>query len=623
MKKALSILLSTAILFCFCACGDNNAASDTISTDENGIITKTLSVDELKTAVAGEKIRDREQKDGTRMFIDADNPLFLFRPAMPYYSIENYLETYRALPEDLKAFSAVCADKGMNAPIDELLETYEELLTKADEENIPVFLMTEVWDSADTREGFTYEQLCDLLERHPSLMGFVHVELSCSGLAQEETDRIKTTLKACKEYGAVFIWQDMEYKWPDHTNTFNRAFEDEELYNLMTEYAHNIVIQDKHNGRGRHFSVQSSAMGAWLSGVCGNWGGNIEAWLWWEMEPLDYEETGITFAEASDIYRYPPSVGGIDILCDAVGGATVFSTEELNIFRFSWNKVEFTETFWSVVYPAFQRIINGAVPDKEEVIGNVKVAYQFTSPDDLHMQDIESDLFIDTYGMTRQWYMLWNGGENSKKWLPTTGRYYIIPSLPKYANTEEILPNADILNDSNYAELFGTPQKKREYLNARYPETYTGTATLYSINGLTYIFNNNEVTNAVQNANYSFVNSGFDVSTELDLHTYMIVEDGTDGLDIELVNLRLDSLDVSTGKEDEGQFAREYLSGGKMNRKEDFRSTKIALTGLEKMPEIKLSGNNNATAEVEFNPNTKTATLTVVSNGRVLIEIVK
>ena len=151
MKKALAIVLTAVMIVCSCGCQKNSdTVSETVSTDENGVVTKTLSVETLETAVAGQKVRDREVTEGSRLLINADNPLFLFRPAMPFYSMDNYLQTYHALPEDLKAFSAVLADKGMNAPIDELLKTYEELLTKADEQNVPVFLMTEVWDSADT-----------------------------------------------------------------------------------------------------------------------------------------------------------------------------------------------------------------------------------------------------------------------------------------------------------------------------------------------------------------------------------------------------------------------------------------------------------------------------------------
>ena len=111
MKKALAMFLTFAMLSAFCGCQKTaDAVSETVSTDENGVVTKTLAVETLDTAVVGEKVRDREVKDGSRLFIDADNPLFLFRPAMPFYSMDNYLQTYHALPEDLKAFSAVLAD---------------------------------------------------------------------------------------------------------------------------------------------------------------------------------------------------------------------------------------------------------------------------------------------------------------------------------------------------------------------------------------------------------------------------------------------------------------------------------------------------------------------------------
>ena len=167
---------------------------------------------------------------------------------------------------------------------EDIIADFDKMLEKTDEKSIPIFLVLERWDTVKTRNSFTYEQLCGLLERHPSLMGFVHLELSCNAWSQEHTERIKTTIKACKEYGAVFMWQDMGYQWEKEQNVIQRALEDEELYNLMKEYSHNIVLTDKHNGRGRHFSGQSDCMGAWLSDVCGNWGTNVEAWLWWEVQ---------------------------------------------------------------------------------------------------------------------------------------------------------------------------------------------------------------------------------------------------------------------------------------------------------------------------------------------------
>ena len=635
MKTILAIFLAFVMTFNFYGrqntlMGENSEtqmgeSGDTMITDDNGVITKTPAVNNLDTHAAGEKLRERETAEGSRILINKDNPLFLFRTSLPIFSTDTMTSTYELLPDDIKAFSALLYDPGSNlkASADEILKTFENILEETDKKNIPIFLVVERWDSINTQGAFTFEQLCSLLENHPSLMGFVHLELSANNWTQEHAERIKNTIKACKEYGAVFMWQDMGYQWEKERNVMQYAFEDKELYDLMTGYSHNIVLTDKHNGRGRHFSGQSDCMGAWLSGVCGNWGTNVEAWLWWEVRNGDYANGTLEYDGENYIHRYPPAVSGIDFICDLVGGATVFSSEEIFMNYTTFTGVKYTETFYSVVYPLYQRILNGAIPDKEQVKEQIKVAYQFTSPSDTYRTGLESDMFIDTYGMTRQWYTSFNGTDSTRKWIPYTGRYYIFPSLPKYVNAAEVLPGADILNNSNYAENFGSAEKKLEYLNERYPETYTGDATLYSINGLTYIFNNSEYTPGTETANYSLKASGLDLLAELDLHTYMIVEDKENEVGIELVNLRLDSEDVSTGKESSYTFYNAYIKGKKMDNEADFRTTKISLTGLEKMPEVAVSGNNSPTAEVRYDPVAKTADITIVSNGRVMIEVTK
>lgn len=599
-----------------------------MTTDENGVVTTTVAVNNLDTTIKGEKTRVRETSENSRMLINSNNPLFLFRISLPILSARDTLlvRTYKAIPEDVREFSAVLVNdyNPFKGTVEELFDFYDGILDKTDKEGVPAFLQIEYWNSAIDREPFTEDQLCDLLERHPSLMGFVHNELCCEKFTQEEIDRLKNTIRACEKYGAVLIWQEMEYLWEDHINVLQLAFEDKELYDLMTNYSHNIVIQDKHNGGGRHFSVQSSAMGAWLSGACGNWGSNIEAWLWYEIGELDYSVPNIEHDEGNYIYRYPPAVAGIDTISDLVGGATVFSTEEINLYVSTFTSVKLSETFYSVIYPIYQRILEGAIPSKEEVIENVKVAYQFTTPKDSPMMGLESNLFIDSYGMSNQWYLLFGGFGRLPKWIPTTGRYYIIPSLTKYANTTEILPNADIINVNNYQQKMSySTTNKQEYLNSKFTQTYTGDATLYSIGGLTYIFNNNEVKSQAQTANYSLETSGLDLSAKLSEHTYMILEESTDTLNIELVNLRLDSYNVCIGKQSAWSFLNSYIKGKNMDLASDFRTTEIALKGFEKMPKINVSGNNNPTATVKYDPNSRTATITVTSNGAVMIDVIK
>ncbi len=600
---------------------------------DNTTVTKNLDVTKLTmSSGANNAIRVRQTSPNSRLLVNKENPVFLFNyPSgeLPRKTKgQTYVATYNALPEDIRAFSIMQYDPdSYNSDKSVILKNIEDVLNETDKNNVPMLILLENWGSVSTRDGFTYEELATLLENHKSLMGFIHLEQACSsGEIKEQIKRIKTTVNACKDYNALFVWMELEYKHWTTTNYINRAFDDKELFDLFTEYSHNIIITDKHNGQGRHFSVQSSAMGSWLAGLCGNWGSNIEAWLWWEEGFGALNEMGTTPRNFEEKYilNYAPALGGIDTICDMVGGANVYSSEFLFIYDVRDGRIKFSETFWSVIYPLYQKILNGAVPDKQEVVDNVKVAYQFTSPTDELMRELESGLFIDTYGITSEFYNKYSKFDTTKKWIPYTGRYYIIPSIPKYAKPSSILPNTDILTNSNYKSKLGTTAtSKTEYLNSKYEQTYIGNATLFTINGMTYILNNNENQTEVQKAQYNLSQSKLQLSVKISEHTYVTAKDNENGIDIEITNLRLDTDKVNNGSESMYEFVTSYLKGNKTDRQSDFRTTKITVSGLSKMPNIDVSGSNGAKATVSYSENKQTATITVISNGVVKLKLTK
>ena len=369
-------------------------------------------------------------------------------------------------------------------------------------------------------------------------------------------------------------------------------------------------------------------MGAWLSGVCDNWGSNIESWLWWEEGIGNYNDMGTVYRGFSDIMtlKYPPAMAGIDTICDIIGGANMYSSEEMHLYEPDDGKVLFSEGFWSVIYPLYKRILAGAVPEKDEVIKNIKVAYQFTSANDKYMSGIESELFMDLYGGPTGWYNKYKSYGTSKKWIPTTVRYYIIPSLVKYVDAATILPNADIIKNNNYKTKFGsTASTKREYFNSKYSQKYTGDATLYSLNGLTYILNNleNSTQNSTQSAQFTMQKNKMKTKISLKEHTYAILKENSTGFEMELTNLRLDTERVCDKKENKSNFMWDYLDGGKMDSEEDFRTTTITLSGLSKMPKVTVSGTNNATASIDYSSSKQMATITIVSNGTVTLTVNK
>ena len=566
----------------------------------------------------------RQTAANTRLLVNTDNPLFLFRGEARFTG-DDVVRFWERIPSDIRAYSAVFLSYDETKSNADVLANFDAILAVTDQEDIPVILQIEYWNSFEERQAFTYAELSGLMRRHTSLKGLAHTELSCMYSEQEEIDRMKTSIRACKENKALFIWLDMEYV--QNTNVFARFLEDDELYGLMSSYSHNVVLIDKHNGQGRHFAVQSAAMGAWLSGVCDNWGSNVESWLWWEEGLGLYDDMGGTYRSFPEDYtkEYPAAMSGMDTLCDAVGGATVFSYEQLTMSATNADgETVLTPAFYNVLYPIYQKIVSKTlIPTKEQVIGQIRVAYQYGDIDAEETAGYESPLLVDLYAATTEYMNTYRQMRVSKKWLPTTGRYYIIPSILRQVNASAILPGVRILNSSNYTDLLGdTAASKREYFNSQYTQTYTGSATMYTINGYSYILNSHENTtvNAHQNAAFSTQKQA-QMTVNLPEHSYILLYDHIDSMRIELYNYRYDARDFFAKRERWDMFIDDYLAGLKDGNEADFRTTTFTIEGLDRQPKCTVSGSNNATAVTKWDEQSGSMTVQITSNGVVYVEL--
>ncbi len=643
-KRILSIALCLIMII--------TAAVPVYSADSN--TSEYVTLPELETRQT--ELRTRKQVDGMRLYVDEDNPLFMIRncpiwggPQTGEAFAEYAIKTYYALPEDVRNFAVIYIDEGTTdmTPARQL-EFWDELLTITDAANVPIVCQSECFCTNKQRDPFTQEELSAVFKEHPSLMGFVQVELSTNGVTNEKlaydevTDdqgvnknilrRLKSCIKACAENGGLFIWQDMEYIYHKKANYINQILKDRELYDLLKANSENVIIMDKHNGHGRHFASQSNIFGCWLDDVCGNWGVNLENFLWYEEGFAEYDDLGVAPNEPDFAYtaKYPPALFGIDMIADMVGGATVYAIEGTfsrgGLYHFVDGEVVMTPTFYEVLYPIYQLILNGAVPDKEEVKSNIKVAYKMSSPrayalsgNDAH---ILQGLYCDTFTFFQEKF------ENiyfdcTKTWVPSTARYYIMPILPIYSDPEEVLPDSKILTDWSYFFnlLFINPLKVK-FFNKHYEKTYTGNGVLFDINDYIYIFNSNEnkTIDSEQSVGYT-LDSGKKINTTFVAHTYAILNEDNGKINIDLCNLRLDTDAVCSGLEDENTFMTAYALGGKRNNPNDFRESVIELSGFETEPTVTAAGKNGATMKTEWNDATKTLTLSVISNGEVRITI--
>lgn len=603
-------------------------------------------------------LRTRKQVDGLRMYVDSENPLFMIRNCPVWGGVqtgevfaEYAIKTYYALPEDVRNFAVIYIDEGTTdmTPARQL-EFWDELLTITDKANVPIVCQSECFCTNKTRDPFTQEELSAVFKEHKSLIGFVQVELSTNGVTNEHLAydevtndmgvnknilaRMKSCIRACAENGGLFIWQDMEYIYYKKANYVNQILKDKELYDLLKSCSQNVIIMDKHNGHGRHFANQSNILGCWLDGVCGNWGVNLENFLWYEEGFTEYDSIGLKPNEPHFNYtaKYPPSLYGIDMIADLVGGATVYSIEGAfsrgGLYHFVDGEVAMTQTFWQVLYPFYQRILKGAVPTKDEVKSNVKVAYKMGMPTRAHaLSGNDAHLLQGLYCNTFTFFQEKIDNilfDCTKNWVPSTGRYYIVPILPIHSDPAEVLPDAEIITDFSYFfKLLFINSVKVNYFNKRYEQTYGGNATLFDINNTVYFFNNNEnkTVNSEQTVSYTLPESGKKLEAELVAHTYAIVDESDGAIDIELCNLRLDTAAVCAGLENEDQFMRAYAAGGKMNNPADFRQTVISLSGFDVRPKVTSAGLNGAQIKTEWNKETGTLTLNVICNGMVQISV--
>ncbi len=647
MKKAISLILiiTTLLMIPF-----------GVSAQETSYNTGIVDLPEKSNTPT--EIRTRKQVDGLRMYVDEENPLFMIRncpiwggPQTGEAFAEYAIKTYYALPEDVRNFAVIYIDEGPTTMFPaRQLEFWDELLTVTDEANVPIVCQSECFCTNKTRNPFTQEELSAVFKEHPSLIGFVQVELSTNGVTNEKLAydevtedngvnknilaRLKSCIKACAENGGLFIWQDMEYIYWKKLNYVNHILKDRELYDLLKSNSENIIIMDKHNGHGRHFASQANILGCWLDGVCGNWGVNLENFLWYEEGFIEYDDVGVAPNEPDPITtaKYPPALYGIDMIFDLVAGATVYAIEGTfsrgGLYHFINGEVVLTPTFWDVLYPIYQMVLSGAVPDKDQVKEKIKVAYKMTSPtswalsgNDAHLLQ---GLYCDTFSFIQEKIDITPYFDCTKDWVPSTGRYYIVPILPIYSNPEEVLPESYILNDFKYFInlLFINPIKEK-FFNKYYEEAYSGNGVLFDINDNIYIFNSNEnkTIDSEQSVNYTLPRSELEITANFVAHTYAIIKENEEKIEIDLCNLRLDTDAVCNGLESEDQFMRAYAAGGKMNNPNDFRTSVITLSGFDTPPSVNATGSNGAKGRAEWNEETKTLTLTVISNGEVRITI--
>lgn len=422
----------------------------------------------------------------------------------------------------------------------------DRFLERTDAAQIPALVQTAVFLGVT---GPTAEELDAAFAAHPSLVGVGIAELSVdvqtvtSGLSDVQKDIIAENIETAVRNDGLFLWADMGYLAPQ---VFVNAGADERLHRLMSEHPEHMVVQVKQNGAGSRFTSMAAAFGFYAAGVADNWGINSEDWLWYEasLERLYGPQvpgglTGAGMVRSPYVNRarrtYPEALYGTEMLVAASAGATVFSIEAPARGTVDPTIDGESPAGPEVVFPVLRRLIAGRlIPDRATVLERTPVAYK---PVDGAPAALGSDLaFSGLYGP--------EGCTDSdrlscaqRQWLPSTGRYGLIPILPALTP-----PEVTERFDAVMEPPGGSDEERRATIAPLIPAPATSGTSWIAAGGPagTWFFANPNENQDVTTDAHLPLSSGTELNAVIGPHTFAMVDD-RDGLSILVDNFRTDS----------------------------------------------------------------------------------
>lgn len=590
----------------------------------------TASTDPVSTTVPTLEM-PRYRTSGLRLQVTPAEPLAIYNVYPSGTQPELIDDVVRLWPEDLLPYLAIqIIPAGLDElPHEQQVSALDEMLDAADAAEVPVILQTMTFSGP---KGPGDDAVDAAFDEHPSLVGIGVAELSAdyqasiSGLKADQRIELAKRIRQAARHDALLLWADMGYLGPQ---VFVDAGADETLYPLMREHRDNIIVQVKQNGLGRRFGTSSAALGMYLSGLAGAWGINSEDWLWWEasLEQLGEPQVpgGLTAAGMvrSDFptrsrLTYPEALFGTEMLVTAASGGSVFSIEA------PWRGTidpdgtgDLSPAGEQVVFPVLRRLIaEQLIPDRDTVVARTSLALQ---PDDHDDPALATDLvFSGLYGpegCTEDDRLVCA----QRQWLPSTGRYGVVPTLPVLADetTTDAFPlvltptEAADRDRAELGDLAAAPGPRAT--GDAWAAPAAGTDTWF-------VANPNESDDvrtafalpAIEGA------GGVEISGELPRHGFAMI-DGRNGLSILVDDYRTDSDRLWTdaiSEEALGDLPQDEVG----DAPPDTTELSLAFGPGGERPRLTVDGGDADTDE-SWDPGTGTLTVTISHRGPVSLAI--
>ena len=663
--------------------------TDKATVTATGLVTALAAGDVTITVKAGQSektvaltIRSLEA-GAQRMTVDEDNPLFLHGlykydgPGYPANGLAGPLQGGKSIQgfwtaltgTDETGWEGPTVQAGNKTVHHAILihasgtvegsaankQWYLERIAETKNDNIPFFLMV---SNSHTGTFLDLDWLDGIYEQNENMMGVVFSENHNAGI--RERDRrityMDTLVKQAAKWGGYVINCDMndapkDSGGSDHGGTLEYFLNNETLYQTLKKYSQNYILLAKTTSAWSSVSYnshESVALGAWLDGLCGNWGSLIDSWMWF-IEGYGPQWGANTFSvqggpeECRGPVSMPELLFAMRMVQQARTGATVFTFEHPDhaeaVGDNEGAKTYFTPNYKYSIAKAMEYMRDYAIPTHEQVMQNTKVFYASSGGTLNKLGSNAANRLLDPlYGDSGSSGP--NKGKNNGTTMMTysTGRYGTIPSLPKMAQDptgKDILRMADV-------QALGGAAGIQNYFNARYPQRYNGTGYAHydelTKSWLTYNSNwffdtrENSALHSKQNVSFQLTQNSFGANIEFEPYSMLLVDEAQAGtLQFRFNNYWVDKNPIWEGyvkgttptwDSDNNRLMYNYLKDSYAQNtahgESTWRKATITISGLGAEPTLALTSSlagQSKQIQTVFDAAAGTYTITLDGNG--------
>lgn len=532
---------------------------------------------------------------------------------------------------------------------------YLDRIAETKKDNIPFFLMV---SNSHTEAFLDLDWLDGIYEQNENMMGVVFSENHNAGIS--ERDRrityMDALVKQAAKWGGYVINCDMndapkDSGGSDYGGTLEYFLNNETLYQTLKKYSQNYILLAKTTSAWSNVSYnshESVALGAWLDGLCGNWGSLIDSWMWF-IEGYGPQWGANTFSvqggpeECRGPVSMPELLFAMRMVQQARTGATVFTFEHPDhaeaVGDNEGAKTYFTPNYKYSIAKAMEYMRDYAIPTREQVMQNTKVFYASSGGTLNKLGSNAANRLLDPlYGDSGSSGP--NKGKNNGTTMMTysTGRYGTIPSLPKLAQAptgKDILTMTDV-------QALGGASGIQNYFNARYPQRYNGTGYAHydelTKSWLTYNSNwffdtrENSALHSKQNVSFQFTQNSFGANIEFEPYSMFLVDEAQAGtLQFRFNNYWVDKNPIWEGyvkgttptwDSDNNRLMYNYLKDSyaqnTAHSENTWRKATITISGLGAEPTLALTSSlagQSKQIQTAFDAAAGTYTITLDGNG--------